>query len=93
MAKFDALRFMQYKITIGRRLDDSGGKPHQPLSKLQIVKAWILTLLALSVIVGVFLTAFIIGSAIASVLLVLIALSLLIFVIRSLFKMFARKLQ
>jgi len=80
---------MQYKITIGRRLDDSGGKPHQPLSKLQIVKAWILTLLALSVIVGVLLTAFIIGSAIASVLLVLIALSLLGVLIRRLLNVLA----
>jgi hypothetical protein len=82
---------MQYKITIGRRLDDSGGKPHQPLSKLQIVKAWILTLLALSAIVGVFLTAFIIGSAIASVLLVVMALSLLGVLVRRLFKVFTRR--
>lgn len=82
---------MQFKITIGRRLDDSAGKPHQPLSKLQIVKAWILTLLALSAIVGVFLTAFIIGSAIASVLLVVIALSLLGVLVRRLFKAFTRR--
>jgi hypothetical protein len=84
---------MQYKITIGRRLDDSGGKPRQPQSKLQIVKLWILTLLGLSLIVGIFFVAVIIGSAIASVLLILIALSLLVFVIRSLLKMFARKLR
>ena len=87
------MRSMQYKITIGRRLDDSGRKPRQPQSKLQIVKLWILTLLGLSVIIGIFIAAVIIGSAIASVLLVLIALSLLVFVIRGLFKMFARKLR
>jgi hypothetical protein len=82
---------MQYKITIGRRPDDSGGKSRQPQSKVQIVKAWILALLGLSVIVGVFLTAFIIGSAIASVLLVLIALSLFGFLIRRLLQVFARR--
>ncbi len=82
---------MQYKITIGRKLDDSEEKPHQPLSKLQLAKAWILTLLALSVIVGVFLTAFVIGSVIASVLLIFIALSLFGVLMRRLFHAFARR--
>jgi len=84
---------MQYKITIGRKTDDSPAGSRRRQTKIQIVKAWVLTLLVLSMIVGVFLTAFVIGSVIASVLLVLIGLSLLGFLIRSLFQTFARKVR
>jgi hypothetical protein len=84
---------MQYKITIGRKSANSGEGSPQPQTTLQFVKACVLTFLVLSAIIGVFLAAFIIGSAIASVLLVLLGLSLLFFLARRLFQSFARKLK
>jgi len=84
---------MEYKITIGRKIAHSRERSHQPQTKLQFLKACVLTLLALSVIIGVFLTAFVIGSAIASVLLILLGLSLLFSLVRLLFQRFARKLK
>jgi protein-S-isoprenylcysteine O-methyltransferase Ste14 len=81
---------MEYRISIGKRTTGSAGQPPQPQGKLQILKATILTLLALSAIIGVFLAAFVIGSVIASILLILFGVSLLVWLIRGLFLRFAR---
>lgn len=81
---------IEYRISVGRKAERSGGPSSQPRSKLQLLKACVLTLLALSAIIGIFLAAFLIGSVIASLLLILFAVSLLVGLIRYLFLRFVR---
>lgn len=81
---------VEYRISVGRKAEGSGGPPSQTRGKLQLIKAGILTLLALSAIIGIFLAAFVIGSVIASILLILFGVSLLVWLIRRLFLRFGR---
>ena len=74
-----------YKITIGRQQDGSDQRPPRPQSKLQILKAGLLTLLALSAVIGILLAAFVVGSVIASLLLILLAAALIIWFVRRIF--------
>ena len=80
----------EYRITIGQKREGAPQAQRGPRSKLEIVKAAFLTLLALSAIIGVFLAAFVLGSLIATVLLILITVSIVIWLIRQLFVMFKR---
>jgi uncharacterized membrane protein len=80
---------MGYRIIIGNRREDSESRqPPKGRGKLQILKAGILTFLALSVVVGIFLAAFVVGSIIASVLLVLVAVAIIAAPIRGLYLKF-----
>ena len=81
---------MEYRISIGRKRENDGQGARQPQNKLQLLKAAVLTVLALSAIIGIFLAAFVIGSVIASILLILFGVSLLVWLIRRLFLRFAR---
>jgi protein-S-isoprenylcysteine O-methyltransferase Ste14 len=72
----------QYRITIGQTQEGSHQAPHGPRNKLELLKASLLTLLALSSVIGVFLAAFVLGSIIASVLLILVAISAIALVVR-----------
>ena len=76
---------MEYRITIGRKPGGSDQRPPRPQSKLQLLKAGLLTVLALSAVIGIFLAAFVVGSVIASLLLILLAASLIIWLIRRIF--------
>jgi protein-S-isoprenylcysteine O-methyltransferase Ste14 len=78
----------EYRITIGGK--QQGSQSARPAAKLEIVKAAFVTLLALSVIVGVCLATFVVGSVIAIALLILLAISILAWLIRWLF-LFIRK--
>src|SRR6266852_3026577 len=62
---------MEYRISIGRKRENDGQGARQPQNKLQLLKAAVFTVLALSAIIGIFLAAFVIGSVIASILLIL----------------------
>ena len=81
---------MEYRISIAKKKGGTAGSSSQPQSKFQLLKASILTLIALSAIIGVFLAAFVIGSVIASLLLILFGVSLLVWLIRRLFLRFVR---
>ena len=72
----------QYRITVGQTQEGSHQAPHGARSKLDVLKAALLTLLVLSSVIGVFLAAFVLGSIIASVLLILIAISAIALVVR-----------
>ena len=76
---------MEYKITIGRPPDASDQRPPRPQSKLQILKAGLLTFFALSAVLGILLAAFVVGSVIASLLLILLAAALIIWFVRRIF--------
>ncbi len=80
----------QYRITIGQTQEGSHQALHGPRNKLELLKASLLTLLVLSSVIGVFLAAFVLGSIIASVLLILIAISAIAFVVRRLILRFRR---
>jgi hypothetical protein len=73
---------MEYKITIGRPPDGSG---RHPPSKLHLLKAGLLTLLALSAVIGLLVAAFVVGSVIASLLLILLSAALIIWFVRRIF--------
>ncbi len=85
-----AASMMEYRISIGRKRDGPGQGPRQSKNKLQFLKAGLLTVLALSAIIGIFLAAFVIGSVIASLLLILFGVSLMVWLIRRLFLRFVR---
>jgi hypothetical protein len=72
----------QYRITIGQTQEGSHQALRGPRNKLELLKAALLTLLVLSSVIGVFLAAFVLGSIIASVLLILIAISAIALVVR-----------
>jgi hypothetical protein len=80
----------EYRITIGQRREGPQQKRRAYGSKLEVVKAVLLTLLALSAVIGVFLAAAVLGSIIATILLILIAIALVILAIRRLFLLFKR---
>lgn len=81
---------MEYRISIGGKQEGPGQGSRQPRDKLQLLKAAVLTVVALSAIIGIFLAAFVIGSVIASLLLILFGVSLMVWLIRRLFLRFAR---
>ena len=81
---------MEYRISIGTKREGSSQGSRQSQNKLQLLKAAVLTVLALSVIIGIFLAAFVVGSVIASVLLIVSGLSMIVWLIRRLFLRFAR---
>jgi hypothetical protein len=72
----------EYRITIGPKVSGSGPNPRRPQSKLELLKASILGLLALSAVIGILIAAFVVGSVIASLLLILLAVSILVWLIR-----------
>jgi hypothetical protein len=82
---------MEYKIIIGRPPDASDQRPPRPQGKLQLLKAGLLSLLALSAVIGTLLAAFVVGSVIASLLLILLAASLIIWFIRRIFLSLKRR--
>lgn len=73
----------EYRITIGQKQEGPGYS--RPRSWLATVKAAVLALLVLSVITGILIAAFVLGSIIATVLLVLIACSAVVWLVRRLF--------
>ena len=75
----------EYRIIIGPKASGSGPNSRRPQSKLELLKASILTLLALSAVIGILLAAFVVGSIIASLLLILLAVSIIVWLIRRLF--------
>jgi uncharacterized protein (DUF2062 family) len=75
----------EFRITIGSKGSGSGPNLRRPQSKLELLKAVILTLLALSAVIGILLAAFVVGSIIASLLLILLAVSILVWLIRRFF--------
>jgi heme O synthase-like polyprenyltransferase len=79
----------EYRITIGHKHE--GAQQSRSRSRLEVVKAVLLTLLALSAVIGMFLAAFVVGSIIASLLLILIGISLVAWTIRRLFLMFRKE--
>ncbi len=81
---------MEYRISIGRQPDGSDQRPPRPPSKLQLLKAGLLSLLALAAVIGILLAAFVVGSVIASLLLILLGASLIIWFIRRIFLAFKR---
>jgi hypothetical protein len=81
---------MEYRISIGRKVEDSGQEFSHGHHRLQLLKAVILTVVALSAIIGIFLAALIIGSVVASLLLILLGLSMILWLVRWLFLRFAR---
>jgi hypothetical protein len=81
----------EYRIVIGSKTSGSGRPPRLP-GKLAALKAVLLGLLGLAVVIGIVLAAFVIGSLIASVLLILVAIALIIWVVRRLLLKFQRSL-
>lgn len=80
----------EYRIVIGQKRDGSGPLPHAPRSKLDLIKAWLLALLLLSAVVGLFLAAFVLGSIIATALVILAAVGIVVWSVRRLFLKFKR---
>jgi hypothetical protein len=80
----------EYRISIAQKREGAQQSPGGPRSKLEIIQVALLTLLALSAVIGVFLAPFVLGSIIATVLLILIAISILAWSIRRLSLMFKR---
>jgi uncharacterized membrane protein YfcA len=72
----------EYRITIGGRRQDSQQGGHRPRGRLEVLKAAVFTVLSLSAVVGILLAAFVVGSIIASLLLILIAVSVIAWAIR-----------
>jgi hypothetical protein len=72
----------EYRITIGQKQE--GAQHNGARSTLEVVKAVVLTLLVLSVLIGIFLAAFVAGTIIASILLILIGVSLIGWTVRRL---------
>jgi hypothetical protein len=71
----------EYRLTIGERPEGSDRKPRK-MGKLATVKAAMLALLVLSVVIGVFLAAAVLGSIIATALVVLVGISVVAWSIR-----------
>jgi len=80
----------EYRITIGQKRGNSDQSTSRTRSKLELLKASVLTLLALSAVVGIFLAALVVGSIIASLLLILIAAFIVILLIRRVLRSFRR---
>ena len=70
----------EYRISIGHKSENAQNT--RPRSTLEAVRAIVLTLLALSLVIGIFLAAFVVGSIIASILLILIGISLFAWTVR-----------
>lgn len=78
----------EYRINVERKTTASG-ETHSPGgTRLQLIKAGILTFLAVSAIVGIALAAFVVGSIIASVLLIVLAVAIFISLVRGLYLKF-----
>jgi hypothetical protein len=77
------LPLVEYRITIGSKTNGPG-LPGRPPSKLEVLKAALVGLLGLAIVIGILLAAFVVGSIIASVLLILLAVALIIWLARRL---------
>jgi predicted lipid-binding transport protein (Tim44 family) len=75
---------VEYRITIGHKPKDPG-QPTQRHSKLEMLKAGLLGVLALAAVIGILIAAFIVGSVIASILLILLAVALVVWSARRFF--------
>lgn len=80
-----------YRITIRSRTN-SPGLPGKPPSKLEMLKAVLLGLLGLAIVIGIFLAAFVVGSIIASLLLILLGLVFVVWRVRYLLRKLKRPL-
>jgi hypothetical protein len=81
----------EYRITIGSKTSGPG-RPGRPPSKLEALKATLLGLLGLAIVIGIFLAAFVVGSIIASVLLILLGGVLVFWGVRYLLRKLKRPL-
>ena len=81
---------MKHKIIVWKLPEGSSQHSGLRQNKLQLLRAGVLTFFALSVVIGIFLAAFVVGSIIASLLLILFALSILAGLVRYLFVWFGR---
>ena len=70
----------EYRITIGHKPEHAQNT--RPRRTLEVVRAVVLSLLALSLVIGIFLAVFVVGSIIASILLILIGISLVAWTVR-----------
>jgi len=75
----------EYRITIGPTGREGGGGPRPPQGKLAVLRMWVITVLLLSAAIGILLSAFLIGSVVASLLLIIVAVFLLFGLLRTLF--------
>jgi uncharacterized protein (DUF2062 family) len=75
----------EYRITIGSRTG-GGAHPSRPPGKFEVLKAALLGTLGLAVIIGIVIAAFVVGSIIASVLLILLAAVFAVWAVRHLFR-------
>jgi len=79
----------EYRITIGHKRENAQNT--RPRSTLEVIRAIVLTLLALSLVIGIFLAAFVVGSIIASILLILIGISLVAWTVRRIILRFRKE--
>jgi hypothetical protein len=80
----------EYRITIGSKTGGPG-LPGRPPGKLEVLKAALLGLLGLAIVIGIVLAAFVIGSIIASILLILLAGVLIMWIVRLLIARLRRR--
>jgi hypothetical protein len=81
----------EYRITIGSKASGSGPSARPP-TKLEVLKAALLGLLGMVIVIGIVLAAFVVGSVIASVLLILLAVVLIVWATRRLLLNLKRRL-
>lgn len=74
----------EYRITIGSKTSGSG-RSARPPGKLEVLKAALLGILGLAAVIGVVLAAFVVGSLIASVLLIVLAIVLIVWLANRVF--------
>lgn len=82
---------VEYRITIGSKTSGPS-RPGRPPSKLEVLKATLLGLLGLAIVIGIFLAAFVVGSIIASLLLILLGGVLVVWGVRYLLRKLKRPL-
>ncbi len=74
----------EFRIMIGPK-SGSSGRPAKPPGKLELLKAALLGILGLAVVIGILLAALVVGSIIASVLLILLATVLVVWLANRIF--------